>query len=116
MIAAGGLNIMSKFIKSYESLMVARFLSGIFCGLFTGILPLYLSELPPQNYRGLVGTLNQFGIVFGILVTNVLGLPNILGSVNLWPVLVGLMVVPVIAHVLLLLGKNLKQAKFIFER
>lgn len=95
---------MSKFIKSYETLMVARFLSGIFCGLFTGILPLYLNELSPQNLRGLVGTLNQFGIVLGILVTNIAGVPTLLGSDDLWPVLLGIMVLPVIAHLILILG------------
>lgn len=84
--------------------MVARFLSGIFCGLFTGILPLYLNELSPQNLRGLVGTLNQFGIVLGILVTNIAGVPTLLGSDDLWPVLLGIMVLPVIAHLILILG------------
>lgn len=103
-IAASSLNIMSKFIKSYETLMVARFLSGIFCGLFTGILPLYLNEISPQNLRGLVGTLNQFGIVLGIMITNIAGIPTLLGSDDLWPILVGLMVLPGIAHVILLYG------------
>lgn len=51
--------------------------SGLFCGLFSGILPLYLSELAPKNLRGTIGTLNQLMIVFGILVTNILGLPQL---------------------------------------
>lgn len=84
--------------------MVARFLSGIFCGLFTGILPLYLSELPPQNYRGLVGTMNQFGIVLGILTTNTYGLSEVLGTDDRWPILVGFMLIPVITHIILIIG------------
>lgn len=103
-VAAGSLNIISKYIEAYESIMVARFLSGICCGLFTGILPLYLNELPPQNYRGLVGTLNQFGIVFGIMFTNICGLPKLLGSDKLWPILVALMLLYVIPHLVLILG------------
>jgi SP family facilitated glucose transporter-like MFS transporter 1 len=103
-VAAGCLNILSKYIKSYESLMVGRFISGIFCGLFTGILPLYLNELPPQNLRGLVGTLNQFGIVLGILLTNMCGLPNALGSELRWPILVSLTLLFIIPHLLLIFG------------
>jgi MFS transporter, SP family, solute carrier family 2 (facilitated glucose transporter), member 1 len=32
-------NIISKFIPSYETLMVGRFLTGVFAGLFSGIVP-----------------------------------------------------------------------------
>ncbi len=97
MIVASILNIISKFIYSYETLIIGRFISGkinklifihydefnlsnkkgLFCGLFSGILPLYLSELAPKNLRGTIGTLNQLMIVFGILVTNILGLPQL---------------------------------------
>lgn len=96
------LNIASKFIRSYETIMIARFFVGVYCGLFSGILPMYLSECPPKNLRGTVGALNQLSIVVGILVANVLGLPELLGTKTLWPVLVGLSFIPVIAHFILL--------------
>ncbi len=82
------------YLRSYEILLVSRFLSGIYCGIFTGILPMYLNELPPQNLKGSLGTLNQLSIVLGILVANVLGLPEMLGNEKLWPVLVSLTIVP----------------------
>jgi MFS family permease len=95
------LNIISKYIYSYETLMVSRFLSGIFCGLFNGILPVYINELSPQDLRGQFGSL--FSVLFesGILVANVLGLPFIFGNDKYWPLLVGSIVVPAIAHFLL---------------
>ncbi|CAF0733287.1 unnamed protein product [Brachionus calyciflorus] len=98
-IICGILNLISKFVKSYETLIVARFFCGLFCGLFTGILPLYLNELPPQNYRGSAGTLNQLLIVLGILITNIMGLRDILGSEQRWPILVTFMLVPALAHI-----------------
>ena len=81
--------------------MIARFFSGIYCGLFTGVVPLYLSEIPPINLRGLCGTMNQVSLVFGILLTNVYGLSEVLGTEKLWPLLVGLMLIPVLTHVIL---------------
>ena len=93
------LNIISKFIKAYETLIVARFFSGLFCGLFTGILPLYLTEIPPINLRGLSGTLNQLILVLGILITNIFGIKDILGTNERWPILVGIMLIPALAHI-----------------
>ncbi len=88
------MNMYSAYLRSYEILLVSRFLSGIYCGIFMGILPMYLNELPPQNLRGSLGTLNQLSIVFGILVSNILGLPDMLGNQRLWPVLVSLTLIP----------------------
>jgi hypothetical protein len=39
---------------------------------------MFLSEISPTHLRGAVGTLNQFGIVFGMLVANILGLHQVL--------------------------------------
>ena len=38
---------------------------------------MFLSEISPTHLRGAVGTLNQFGIVVGMLVANVLGLHQV---------------------------------------
>lgn len=83
----------SKYLRSYEILMIGRFLSGVYCGIITGILPLYLNELPPQHLRGRFGTLNQLTIFLGTLVANVLGLPNLLGNSSLWMILVSLNII-----------------------
>ena len=78
MILSAVLNIISKFVKSYETIMVGRFLSGVLSGLFSGIAPMYLNELPPQNLKGAAGTLNQLTVVFGLAMVNIFGLPQVL--------------------------------------
>lgn len=97
------LNVISKFVKSYETIMASRFFTGFYCGLFSGLLPLYLSECPPKNLRGSVGTLNQLSIVLGILISNILGLPDLLGTYERWPILVGLSLIPALGHLSLIL-------------
>ncbi|XP_031762189.1 solute carrier family 2, facilitated glucose transporter member 3 isoform X1 [Xenopus tropicalis] len=82
----------SKLAWSPEMLIIGRFIIGIFCGLCTGLVPMYIGELAPTSLRGALGTLNQLGIVVGILVAQIFGLEFILGSETLWPLLLGLTV------------------------
>lgn len=93
-----GITVMSKFIQSYVPIIFGRFITGVYCGLFTGVGPLYLAEVAPKNLRGAAGTMHQLAIVFGILLTNVMGLPEILGKVDLWPYLIGITAIPAIIH------------------
>lgn len=93
------LNTISKFIDTFITIMLSRLLAGVYSGFFTGILPLYLSECSSRNLRGLSGTMNQLAIVIGVLVVNVMGLQYVLGTPELWPVLTGLTLLPVLAHI-----------------
>lgn len=67
-------------------------------GFFCGVCPLYLSEIPPLNLRGFTGTINALAMCVGNLVTNIVGLPILLGTDKLWPYLLGLIVIPAIVH------------------
>ena len=96
------LNIMSKFIRAYETLVLGKFLAGIYCGLFSGILPIYLNEISPPRLRGLIGTVNSLTSVIGILVGSILGLDKIFGTDSLWPVLAGFILLPAIVNFSLL--------------
>lgn len=70
-------------------------LSGFFCG----VCPLYLSEIPPIRLRGLTGTINALAMCVGNLVTNILGLPSILGKDDLWPYLLAFgLIIPALVH------------------
>lgn len=91
-------NSSSKYLKSYESILAGRFLGGVYSGLFTGVLPLYLNETSPMNMRGIIGTINQAVVVTGILSANILGLPELLGTEELWPVLIGFILVPALSN------------------
>lgn len=61
----------SRLAGAVEMLIIGRFIIGIFCGLCTGFVPMYISEVSPTALRGAFGTLNQLGIVVGILVAQV---------------------------------------------
>lgn len=67
----GLLMAFSKAAKAVEMLIIGRFVIGVFCGLCTGFVPMYISEVSPTSVRGAFGTLNQLGIVVGILVAQV---------------------------------------------
>lgn len=49
--------------------------------------PMYLSECAPRGLRGSIGICNQVGAVGGIFLAQILGLPILLGTWTLWPVL-----------------------------
>ena len=49
----------------------------IILGINTSVAPMYLSEIAPVKLRGALGTLNQFGIVTGILLGNIFGLSEV---------------------------------------
>lgn len=69
--AGGLLMAFSKAAKAVEMFIIGRFIIGTFCGLCTGFVPMYISEVSPTSFRGAFGTLNQLGIVVGILVAQV---------------------------------------------
>ncbi|XP_053548786.1 solute carrier family 2, facilitated glucose transporter member 3 [Bombina bombina] len=101
-LLGGAFMALSKLAWSPEMLIIGRFIIGIFSGFATGLVPMYIGELAPTRLRGALGTLNQLGIVVGILIAQILGLEFILGSVTLWPVLLGLTVFLSIIQCLLL--------------
>ena len=58
-------------------------------GLYTGLTPLYNSEIAPVNLRGAIGTVNQLAVTIGMLISQVFGLGEIMGTDDLWPLLLG---------------------------
>lgn len=92
----GSLMGMSKICRSFEMMILGRFIIGAYCGLASGLTPMYVGEISPTSLRGAMGTLHQLAIVTGILIAQILGLEVLLGSEDLWPVLLGLTVVPTV--------------------
>ncbi|NWT41355.1 GTR3 protein, partial [Chroicocephalus maculipennis] len=101
--AGGTLMAFSKMAKAVEMLIIGRFVIGLFCGLCTGFVPMYISEVSPTSLRGAFGTLNQLGIVVGILVAQIFGLEGIMGTEALWPLLLGFTILPAILQCVALL-------------
>nr|XP_013008420.1 solute carrier family 2, facilitated glucose transporter member 3-like [Cavia porcellus] len=93
-VVSGCLMGFCKMAKSVEMLILGRLITGIFCGLCTGFVPMYIGEVSPTNLRGAFGALHQLGIVIGILVAQTFGLKFILGTEERWPVLLGGTILP----------------------
>lgn len=70
-LIGGGLMGLSNAARSYEMVILGRLVIGIFCGLYTGLTPMYVGELSPTTLRGAFGTLHQLGVVIGILIAQV---------------------------------------------
>ncbi|XP_061496633.1 glucose transporter type 1 isoform X9 [Anopheles gambiae] len=92
----------TKMSHSYEMLFLGRFIIGVNCGLNTSLVPMYISEIAPLNLRGGLGTVNQLAVTVGLLLSQVLGIEQILGTNDGWPVLLGLAICPAILQLLLL--------------
>ena len=92
----------SKFLESYEILILGRYLIGIHCGLNTSLVPMYISEIAPLTLRGGLGTVNQLAVTVGLFISQVLGVENLLGNDKGWPYLLGIAVFPSILQMALL--------------
>ncbi|XP_007517959.2 solute carrier family 2, facilitated glucose transporter member 2 [Erinaceus europaeus] len=93
----------SKMGPSHILIISGRGISGLYCGLISGLVPMYIGEIAPTTLRGALGTLHQLAIVTGILVSQIIGLDFLLGNQELWHVLLGLSAVPALLQCLLLL-------------
>ncbi|KAI3384742.1 hypothetical protein SNEBB_009025 [Seison nebaliae] len=68
-----------------EFIYVGRFIVGLHGSLACTIIPTYLQEISPINYRGNIGSIFQLQITVGILISSILGIGKVFGTVKLWP-------------------------------
>ncbi|XP_069774413.1 solute carrier family 2, facilitated glucose transporter member 1 isoform X2 [Narcine bancroftii] len=95
---AAGLMGFSKLANSFEMLIIGRLIIGIFSGLNTGLVPMYVGEISPTALRGALGTLHQLGVVFGILIAQILGMESLMGNESLWPLLLSFIFIPALVQ------------------
>ncbi|NXU15439.1 GTR5 protein, partial [Pardalotus punctatus] len=79
-IAAAILMGTSELAKTFEVIIFSRVIMGIFAGLASNVVPMFLGEMSPKNLRGAIGVVPQLFITIGILAAQILGLNNILGN------------------------------------
>ncbi|KAJ7309667.1 hypothetical protein JRQ81_007726 [Phrynocephalus forsythii] len=77
----------SRRAKSFELLMVGRFLYGVAAGFCLTIHPQYAGEISPKRLRGLANATTGFFWSLGKSLGQVLGLRECLGTESSWPCL-----------------------------
>ena len=104
----------SKPAEAYEMIIVGRLLIGIACGLFTGLVPLYITEVAPLTIRGGMGIFSQLAVTLGIFLGQILGLNGVMGSDDKWPILVSFTAIPSVLQSILLFALP-ESPRYIFK-
>ncbi|XP_039628048.1 solute carrier family 2, facilitated glucose transporter member 11 isoform X1 [Polypterus senegalus] len=93
-IISASLVIMSKEAQSFEMIMISRLFGGINAGVGMNIQPMYLGESAPMKLRGAAALSSAPFAALGILLGQIIGLREILGSEACWPFLLSSNVIP----------------------
>ncbi|KAE9552287.1 hypothetical protein FO519_004504 [Halicephalobus sp. NKZ332] len=99
---AAALMSLAKFVNVYYMVTAGRLVIGFSCGLASGLVPMYLTEVSPINLRGTLGSLHQLLVTISILVSQIFGLPYLLGNNEHWPLIFAFTVVPALFQLLTL--------------
>jgi MFS family permease len=59
---------------TFVSLLVSRIGIGLGVGIYSVVVPVYIVEIAPTEVRGLLGTINEFMLYFGILFVTLIGI------------------------------------------
>ncbi|KAH6834948.1 Major facilitator superfamily protein [Perilla frutescens var. hirtella] len=68
--------LVSAQAHSLNEILFGRFLVGLGIGVNTVLVPIYISEVAPTNFRGLLGTFSQIGTCLGIIASLFLAIPS----------------------------------------
>lgn len=91
-----------KVAKSFEIIIVARFLVGMNSGVSMNIQPMYFGESAPKHLRGAVAFSSAVFTAFGIFLGQVVGLTELLGAEPFWPYLLASNALPGLIQLLTL--------------
>lgn len=81
-------------------LFIGRFIVGVASGLITSILPMYLAEIAPVKWRGSVGTLPCLGVICGVVFGQIISLPELFGTKEMWHYSLSFFVVFIVATII----------------
>lgn len=81
------LALSSRSAESFEMIILARLLVGVNAGVSMNVQPMYFGESAPKNLRGAVAFSSAVFTALGILMGQIMGLTEVLGSEFLWPYL-----------------------------
>ncbi|KAM5238169.1 LOW QUALITY PROTEIN: solute carrier family 2, facilitated glucose transporter member 11 [Ctenodactylus gundi] len=84
----------SRKAGSFEMIMLARLLMGVGAGVSMNVQPMYLGESAPKELRGAVAMTSAIFTALGIVMGQVVGLRELLGGPQVWPLLLASCLVP----------------------
>ncbi|KAL4625041.1 solute carrier family 2, facilitated glucose transporter member 9-like isoform X1 [Arapaima gigas] len=125
---AGSLMGFSRICGSPEMVILGRFITGIHSGMppptpthsrtcsrthliahvsllpgvSLSVVPMYLGEIAPKNLRGFLGLIPSIFICVGVFTAQILGLRELLGKDEHWPLFLSLVVVPTFIQLVVL--------------
>lgn len=82
------------FSPTRDLFIGARFMAGIGVGMASMLSPMYIAEISPAHLRGRMVAINQFTVVTGILVTNLVNYALRNGGDDAWRWMFGLGAIP----------------------
>ncbi|XP_071619167.1 solute carrier family 2, facilitated glucose transporter member 11-like isoform X3 [Heliangelus exortis] len=77
----------SRRAKSFEMILTGRFLEGIGAGIHMNAHVQYAGEISPKKLRGFVNVTSSVFLALGKAVARILGLRDLLGTEDMWNVL-----------------------------
>uniref|UniRef100_A0A3Q0STF8 Solute carrier family 2, facilitated glucose transporter member 5 n=1 Tax=Amphilophus citrinellus TaxID=61819 RepID=A0A3Q0STF8_AMPCI len=91
-----------RLAKSFEMIIIARFLVGMNSGVSMNVQPMYFGESAPKHLRGAVAFSSAVFTAFGIFLGQVVGLTELLGTETLWPYLLASNALPALIQLVTL--------------
>nr|XP_033798870.1 solute carrier family 2, facilitated glucose transporter member 5-like [Geotrypetes seraphini] len=99
---AGGLMGLSRLLQSSEMITIGRLITGLHSGISLSAVPMFLAEIAPKNLRGFLVMIPTVFICIGVFAAQILGLPELLGKDEYWPLFLSVIVMPSLIQFLLL--------------
>uniref|UniRef100_G3N9C5 Solute carrier family 2, facilitated glucose transporter member 5 n=1 Tax=Gasterosteus aculeatus aculeatus TaxID=481459 RepID=G3N9C5_GASAC len=96
------LAVTSRAAKSFEMIIIARVLVGINAGISMNVQPMYFGESAPKDLRGAISLSSAVFTAFGVVLGQVVGLREILGSESCWQYLLASNAIPGLVQLLTL--------------
>ncbi|CAI5688575.1 unnamed protein product [Oreochromis niloticus] len=101
-VIAAVLLSLGEMSRSFEMLIIGRLIMGVDSGIALSALPMYLGEISPKHFRGMIGQFNSILICLGVFTGQVLGLPELLGQESTWIYLFSFLALPAILQLCVL--------------
>uniref|UniRef100_A0A4W6D6C0 Solute carrier family 2, facilitated glucose transporter member 5 n=1 Tax=Lates calcarifer TaxID=8187 RepID=A0A4W6D6C0_LATCA len=93
-IVAALLMVFSRMAKSFEMILLGRFLYGYNVGLGLSVHLMYLGESSPKKLRGFLTLTSSIFIGFGKVMGQIIGIKEIMGTEEMWPYLLAVSGIP----------------------